>query len=115
MLWATQVQPWHADWQRTHRPAFRERVAADPVGAALVRAAFGRTWTADFLTVPPPAPDLTLDEELEYLESLDDRGIRPDLEEATGPLPRVLRATGLGHRPAELPGWTWRTTLEPEW
>src|SRR5215212_10241623 len=72
ILRSTSVQPWHLDWQRRHLPAFRQRLADDPVAAALVRSAFGRTWTADFLTVPPRAPDLDLDEELSYLESLDD-------------------------------------------
>ena len=115
ILLSTSPQPWHLDWQRAHLPALRARLADDEVTAALVRAAFGRTWTADFLTVPPPAPDLTLDEELEYLESLDDRRIRVDLEETTGPVPRVLRASGLAHRAAELLRWTWRTTIEPEW
>ena len=43
MLWATQVQPWHLDWQRTHLPAFRSRLADDPVGEALLRVDFGRT------------------------------------------------------------------------
>jgi DNA-binding transcriptional ArsR family regulator len=115
MLWAPHVQPWHADWQRTHRPAFRDRLAADPVGAALLRTAFGRTWTADFLTVPPRAPDLTLDEELTYLESLDDARIRADLEFVSGPLPPELGASGLAGVAADLLRWTWTTTVRPDW
>src|SRR3954470_5081984 len=115
MLWAPQVQPWHADWQRTHRPAFRDRLAADPVGAALLRTAFGRTWTADFLTVPPRAPDLTLDEELTYLESLDDARIRSDLEFVSGALPPVLDVDGLASVAAGLMRWTWDTTIRPDW
>jgi DNA-binding transcriptional ArsR family regulator len=115
MLWAPQVQPWHADWQRTHRPAFRERLAADPVAAALLRAAFGRTWTADFLTVPPRAPDLTLDEELTYLESLDDARIRADLEFVSGSLAPELGGRGLAGVAAALLRWTWETTIRPDW
>jgi DNA-binding transcriptional ArsR family regulator len=115
MLWAPHVQPWHADWQRRHRPAFRDRLAADPVGAALLRTAFGRTWTADFLTVPPRAPDLTLDEELTYLESLDDDRIRADLEFVSGALPSELGATGLAGVAADLLRWTWTTTIRPDW
>src|SRR5215212_6732010 len=53
LLDAARVPPWHLDWQRRHRSAFRARLADDPVGAALLRAAFGPTWTADFFTVPP--------------------------------------------------------------
>src|SRR3954451_182531 len=115
MLWAPQVQPWHAEWQRTHRPAFRERLGGDPVGAALLRAAFGRTWTADFLTVPPTAPDLPLDEELRHLESLGDDAVRADLEVATGPVPSELSGTGLARTAADLLRWTWEHTIRYEW
>src|SRR3954451_12999599 len=115
MLWAPQVQPWHAEGQRPHRPAFRERLAEDPVGAALLRAAFGRTWTADFLTVPPRVPDLTLDEELGYLESLDDDRIRADLEFVSGPLPPELGAAGLAGVAAALLRCPGRTTIRPAW
>ena len=115
VLWAAQVQPWHLEWQRTHRPAFRARLAGDPVGEALLRCAFGRTWTADFLTVPPRAPDLGLDEELEYLESLDDARIRADLEFVSGPLPPELGTAGLAAAAADLLRWTWDTTIAPDW
>jgi DNA-binding transcriptional ArsR family regulator len=110
-----QVQPWHRDWRETHVAAFEQRLADDPVGAALLRHAFGPSWTADFFTVPPAAPDLGLDEELEYLESLDDDRIRADLEFATGPLPRELTAGGLARTAAELLRWTWRHTIRDEW
>ena len=115
ILRSTAVQPWHLDWQRAHLPAFRARLAGDPVAAALVRCAFGRTWTADFLTVPPEAPDLGLDEELAYLESLDDAHIRADLEFVSGPLPPELGSPGLAGAAAELLRWTWDTTIAPDW
>jgi DNA-binding transcriptional ArsR family regulator len=115
ILLAPQVQPWHRDWRTAHLPQLRARLAGDEVAAALVRAAFSRTWTADFLTVPPHAPDLTLDEELEHLESLPDDRIRADLEYVSGPLPAVLGATGLAARAAELLRWTWRTGIAAEW
>lgn len=109
------VPPWHRDWRAAHLPLLRTSLAEDEVTAALVRAAFSRTWTADFLTVPPRTPDLTLDEELEHLESLPDDRIRADLESVSGPLPAVLGASGLAHRAAELLRWTWRTGIAPEW
>jgi DNA-binding transcriptional ArsR family regulator len=115
ILRSTAVQPWHLDWQRTHLPALRERLAGDPVAAAIVRCAFGRTWTADFLTVPPRAPDLELDEELEHLESLDDVRIRADLEFVSGPLPPELGSRGLAGAAADLLRWTWDETIRPEW
>jgi hypothetical protein len=40
-------------WLDTHQPAYRDRLAGDPVAALLVRAAPGRHWIADFLTVTP--------------------------------------------------------------
>ncbi len=115
MLTAPQVPPWHGPWRDAHAPAFRERLHRDPVGAALLRAAFGPTWTADFLTVPPDAPDLTLDEELRYLESLDDDAVRADLEVATGPVPAELHTSGLAATAAGLLRWTWEHTVRDEW
>ena len=115
ILRSTSVQPWHLEWQRAHLPAFRQRLADDPVAAALVRTAFGRTWTADFLTVPPRAPDLGLDEELAYLESLDDARIRSDLEFVSGPLPPELDAPGLAGVAADLLRWAWEATIRPDW
>jgi Helix-turn-helix domain len=115
ILRGPRVLPWHRDWRESHLAAFEARLADDPVGAALLRHAFGPSWTADFLTVPPAAPDLGLDEELEYLESLDDDRIRADLEYATGPLPRELTATGLARTAADILRWTWAHTVREEW
>jgi DNA-binding transcriptional ArsR family regulator len=115
ILLAAQVLPWHRTWRDAHLPALRERLACDPVGTALLRHAFGSTWTADFLTVPPAAPDLVLDEELRYLELLDDDRIRADLEFTSGPLPAELTATGLAATAAGLLRWTWERTIRAEW
>ena len=38
---------------RPQRDAYRRRVAAGPVAAPLVEAAFQATYTADFITTPP--------------------------------------------------------------
>ncbi|TFV68307.1 UNVERIFIED_ORG: transcriptional regulator [Bacillus sp. AZ43] len=115
ILLAPRVLPWHRPWRDTHVDALRARLADDPVGAALLRHAFGVTWTADFFTVPPAAPNLGLDEELEYLESLDDPRIRADLEFTSGPLPPELSATGLAAVAAGLLRWTWEQTIRDEW
>src|SRR4028118_80922 len=103
MLLSPPVPPWHRPWRDAHAAAFGDRLAGDPVGAALLRAAFGPTWTADFLTVPPAAPDLTLDEELTHLEPpADVRGAaRPPPSTPPGPRtspppgrpPRTSRST----------------------
>jgi DNA-binding transcriptional ArsR family regulator len=113
ILLSPQVQPWHRSWHDAHAAALRTRLADDPVGATLIRHAFGRSWTADFLTVPPTAPDLRLDEELQYLESLDDDRIRADLEFASGPL--ELPASGLASTASALLRWTWENTIRAEW
>jgi DNA-binding transcriptional ArsR family regulator len=115
ILRSPDVRPWHRDWYDAHVAAFRARLSDDPVGAALLRHAFGASWTADFLTVPPTAPDLVLDEELAYLESLDDDRIRADLEFVAGPLPAVFTATGLASTAAELLRWVWQHTIRDEW
>src|ERR687889_1312045 len=115
ILRSADVRPWHRDWFDTHVAGFRARLAEDPVGEALLAHAFGASWTADFLTVPPTAPDLVLDEELQYLESLDDDRIRADLEFVAGPLPQALTATGLAATAAELLRWVWRHTIRDEW
>ena len=107
--------PWHRPWREAHLPAYAQRLAADPVAAAVVAHAYGRSWIADFLTVPPPAPDLSLDEELAHLESLSDAQIRADLAFVREPLPRELSAGGLAATVAALLRWVWDTTIAPEW
>lgn len=107
--------PWHREWRSAHLPAFRARLADDPVAAAVVGHAYGTSWVADFLTVPPPAPDLTLDEELGHLEQLTDEQIRADLAVVRQPLPRELSAGGLAASVAALLRWVWCTSVRPEW
>jgi DNA-binding transcriptional ArsR family regulator len=109
------VLPWHRAWRNAHLPAFRARLADDPVAAAVVAHAHGRSWTADFLTVPPPAPDLALDDELAHLESLSDEQVRADLAVVRTPLPPVLSASGLAATVADVLRWVWSTTVRPEW
>lgn len=95
--------------------AWRGRLAGDPVAAALVAHAYGPSWIADFLTVPPAAPDLTLDQELEHLEPLEDAQIRADLAVVRQPLPPEASATGLAATVADLLRWVWSTAIHPEW
>ena len=107
--------PWHREWRAAHLPAFRERLADDPVAAAVVGHAYGRSWVADFLTVPPTAPDQSLDQELAHLEQLSDDEVRADLAFVRLPLPPEVSAPGLAATVAELLRWVWRTTVRPEW
>ena len=107
--------PWHRTWRDAHLPAFQDRLASDPVAAAVVAHAYGRSWIADFLTVPPAAPDLSLDQELAYLESLSDARIRADLAFVRAPLARELSADGLAATVADLLRWVWDRTIRSEW
>ena len=70
---------------------------------------------ADFLTVPPERPDLTLDDELATLESLPDERVRADLERVRTPLAPQLDSTGLAGRTADLLRWIWEHTIATDW
>ena len=50
---AAAAHPGERAWLDAHQPAYRERLASDPVTALLVRAALGRHWIADFFTIAP--------------------------------------------------------------
>jgi len=43
----TATHPGERPWVDAHLPAYRERLASDPVTALLVRASLGRRWIAD--------------------------------------------------------------------
>ena len=47
------------EWFDRHHPAYRERLAGDPVTALALRAALGRNWIADFLTPAPHGDGLS--------------------------------------------------------
>ncbi|MBB5834475.1 helix-turn-helix domain-containing protein [Kribbella italica] len=72
-------QPRYRAWRDLHLPGWEAELAAHPLGAAVIEASFGPRWTADFLTVPPLAPDLTFEEEIAPLAATTDAHIRADL------------------------------------
>lgn len=110
------AEPWHRAWKDAHVAAFQDQLRRNPVWAAIVDNSFGRSWVADFLTVPPLEPDQQLADELELMISLDDDHIRADLSVVRTPLPDVLlESTGLAGEAAELLTWIWTETIEPEW
>jgi DNA-binding transcriptional ArsR family regulator len=115
MLDRDRPRTWQRGWRDRHLAAFRDRMRQDPVGAAIVRHAFGPTWTADFLTIPPERPGLDLEQELAELLSLSDADVRRDLEQVRVPLPRELTATDLAATVAEVLRWTWTHTIAPTW
>jgi len=110
------VEPWYRSWKDAHVAAFRRQLSRNPVWAGIVESAFGRSWVADFFTVPPLEPDLELSDELELLTALDDDHIRADLSVVRTPLPSVLlESHDLADEAAELLRWVWSTTVEPDW
>ncbi|MBF9127651.1 winged helix-turn-helix transcriptional regulator [Plantactinospora sp. S1510] len=110
-----QPLPWHRAWRDQHVDAFHGYLDGDPVTAAIVAHAISSFWMADFLTVPPARPDMTLDDELLVLESLPDERIREDLALVRSPLAPDLRSTGLASRTAALLRWVWHHTIEADW
>lgn len=111
-----QPLPWHRVWRDQHVDAFHGYLDGDPVTAAIVAHALSSSWMADYLTVPPARPNMTLDDELAVLESLPDERIREDLARVRSPLaPELLRRTGLASRTAALLRWVWHYTIEADW
>ncbi|MFI6873265.1 ArsR/SmtB family transcription factor [Streptomyces sp. NPDC050400] len=112
------AHPGERRWLDAHLPAYRARLAAEPVTALLVDAAFGATWNADFLT-PTPAGlrEDDLDEGLGRIGAVSSDAVRADLAVSSpGPLPGPLaHADDLAERVADLLGWVWRETVRPEW
>lgn len=116
------AHPAERRWLDSHEPAYRERLAADPVTALLVPVALGRhRWIADFLTPVPshggetPGGEEFYDE-LERIRETPAGTARTDLETAhRGPLPSPLLGPGLPKRLADLLEWVWRETVAPDW
>ncbi len=109
-------------WLDRHGPAYRERLAADPVTALLVRVALGRyRWIADFVTPVPfregeAQGGAEFHDELARIRETPADTARTDLETAhRGPLPGLLLRADLPERIADLLEWVWRETVAPDW
>ncbi|UGQ11622.1 winged helix-turn-helix domain-containing protein [Yinghuangia sp. ASG 101] len=114
----TACHPAQATWIAAHLPAYRERLARNPVAAAVVRAGFRPTWIADYL-VPAPSGDDTpdVDEELRRVRATPPATARADLATALGggPLPDVLRRDDVPAHSAALLRWVWTRAVLPDW
>jgi DNA-binding transcriptional ArsR family regulator len=110
---------------RPRRDAYRQRVEADPVTAALIDSAFQATYTADFITTPPFPGDHTIHDELRRVRDVPDDIVLADLRFCLGrPLPSALGGSGapgglgtpgLGARAADLLEWVWVHAVRPDW
>ena len=113
----TAAHPGERAWLDAHRPAYRERLAGDPVTALLVRAALGRHWIADLFTLAPTGEgEPTLGEELAWLRRRSPETARADLTASLGgPPPASLHRSDLPERAADLLEWVWTETVLPDW
>ncbi|MBL1082002.1 ArsR family transcriptional regulator [Streptomyces actinomycinicus] len=109
------AHPGEQEWLRVHLPGYRERLAADPVTARLVRAGLGRDWIADFLT-PTPRGDENFGEEVARVRAVGADDARAHLRlSLAGPLPAELDRDDLSARAASLLEWVWEETVRPYW
>ena len=119
----TAAHPGERAWLDAHQPAYQERLAADPVTALLVRAALGRRWIADFLTMAPTGEGEPTDdgepmfgEELARMRNRSPEAARADLTVSLGgPLPAKLHRPDLPERAADLLEWVWTEAVLPYW
>ncbi|MFC7641363.1 hypothetical protein ACFQX6_10535 [Streptosporangium lutulentum] len=113
----TAAHPGERGWLDVHLPAYRERLADDPVTALLVRAGLGRGWNADFLTPTPVGEgEQGFEEELARVRETPAEVARADLAVSLGgSLPAGLRRSDLPERAAGLLEWVWREAVLPYW
>lgn len=112
------AHPGERRWLDAYLPVYRARLAAAPVTALLVDAAFGARWTADFFTPTPfGAAEDDLPDGLARIRAVPSDTVRAHLAvSAPGPLPEPLRrADDLAERAAQLLAWVWETAVRPEW
>ncbi|MFJ8363179.1 ArsR/SmtB family transcription factor [Streptomyces sp. NPDC093984] len=111
----TASHPGERSWLDAHLPAYRARLAADPVTGLLVRSGLGPEWIADFLT-PTPRDGETFEEGVERVRSASPADARAHLTVSLrGPLPAALNRDDLPERAAGLLTYVWTQTVRPYW
>ncbi|MBX9395054.1 winged helix-turn-helix domain-containing protein [Streptomyces sp. TRM72054] len=109
------AHPGEQAWLRAHLPAYRARLAADPVAAALVRAGLGRDWIADFLT-PTPWDGESFADAVARVRAARPEAVRAHLRMSLGgPLPAALERDDLAERAARLVEYVWEEGVRPYW
>lgn len=113
---AAAAHPGERAWLDTHLPAYRARLAADPITALLVRSALGHGWFADFATPPPDDAPAGFADEVAAVRNAPPDVARADVAVTLGgPLPGALHRDDLPHRMADLLEWVWTHTVAPSW
>ncbi|WP_405916835.1 ArsR/SmtB family transcription factor [Streptomyces sp. NBC_00728] len=110
------THPGERAWLGVHLPAYRKRLAADPVTALLVRCGLGPEWIADFLT-PTPYGDETFEAEVARVREASPQEARAHLARSVGgPLPaRLADRDDLPERAAALLTAVWEESVHPDW
>ena len=114
---ASAPHPGQRAWLDHHLPAYRERLATDPVTALLVTAQLGSHWIPDYLT-PTPSGEADPDfyDELAQIRDTPAEVAQADLVVALGrPLPDQLNRRDLPERSADLLDWVWTQAVLPYW
>jgi DNA-binding transcriptional ArsR family regulator len=112
---AAASDPVGRSWLDAHLPAYRARLAGDPVTARLAYAMLRPRWIADFIT-PPPAGEADFATELAVIRGTAPGAARSGIEVALGgPVPDALNRDDLPQRAADLLDWVWRETVLPDW
>lgn len=112
---AVAAHPGERAWLDAHLPAYRRRLADDPVTALLVRAGLGREWIADFLT-PAPREGETFGEGVARVRAFSSDQARAHLSVSlAGPLPAALDRDDLPERAAALLEYVWAEAVRPYW
>ncbi|MFD5075681.1 ArsR family transcriptional regulator [Streptomyces sp. NPDC058371] len=108
------AHPGERAWLDARLPAYRSRLADDPVTALLVRAGLGREWIADFLT-PAPRGE-SFEEEVARVREASPVEARAHLTVSLrGPLPAALDRDDLPRRAADLLTHVWTDAVRPDW
>lgn len=109
--------PGERAWLDAHLPAYRERLARDPLTALTIGAVVGHRWLADFLTPTPTGEgEPGFAEELARVRTTPPERARADLTVSLrGPLPGPLRRSDVAERTADLLEWVWSETVLPTW
>lgn len=113
---ARAAHPGERAWLAAHLPAYRARLAADPVTALLVPSALGTVWIADFLTVTPRGGE-SFAQEVGRVRAVPPAAARAQLRVSLGggPLPAPLDRDDLADRAADLLTHVWEDAVRPYW
>ncbi|GAX53338.1 ArsR/SmtB family transcription factor [Streptomyces olivochromogenes] len=111
----TAAHPGERAWLDAHLPAYKRRLAGDPVTALLIRSGLGRNWIADFLT-PTPRGEADFEEEVARVREASAVDARAHLAVSLArPLPAALHRDDLPERAADLLTHVWTEAVRPYW